>query len=74
MKEEMAKTRKSLEQKIRRILAKLIHVEEEAIEVDEDWNEYGIDAVQLTAIQLKIQEEFNFKIRMEEQSRYSIAR
>ncbi|WP_182275024.1 acyl carrier protein [Bacillus velezensis] len=70
----MAKTRKSLEQKIRRILAKLIHVEEEAIEVDEDWNEYGIDAVQLTAIQLKIQEEFNFKIRMEEQSRYSIAR
>ncbi|QMT25920.1 beta-ketoacyl synthase N-terminal-like domain-containing protein [Bacillus velezensis] len=73
MKEEMAKTRKSLEQKIRRILAKLIHVEEEAIEVDEDWNEYGIDAVQLTAIQLKIQEEFNFKIRMEEQSRYSIA-
>ncbi len=50
MKEEMAKTRESLEQKIRRILAKLIHAEEEAIEVDEDWNEYGIDAVQLTAI------------------------
>lgn len=60
--DQRTELREFLELRVRKILSGLIHVEEEAIEVEEDWNEYGIDAVQIMRIQKEIQEECKVEI------------
>ncbi len=63
---DQTKRRENLELRIRRILSSLIHVEEEAIELEEDWNEYGVDAVQFMRIEEEIQKECKVEINIKE--------
>ncbi|MGD2088021.1 MAG: SDR family NAD(P)-dependent oxidoreductase, partial [Candidatus Aminicenantes bacterium] len=53
---------KILETKLHRILSGVLQVNPEAIEVEQEWNEYGVDAVHLTQVKEKILEELNIQI------------
>ncbi|WJQ79782.1 SDR family NAD(P)-dependent oxidoreductase [Brevibacillus brevis] len=55
-----------LEKKLRKILSSIIHVEENSIEIEQEWHEYGVDLVQLTQLKQKLQEELPIQLDIKE--------
>jgi len=52
----------ALEARIRSILSSIIQVGEEVLEADQEWSEYGVEAVHIAQVKEKMQEELNIGI------------
>ncbi|WP_373855388.1 SDR family NAD(P)-dependent oxidoreductase, partial [Desulfocucumis palustris] len=66
MGENKTKFQTILEIKIRQILSGILQVEEEAIEIEQEWDEFGIEPVQVMLVKEKLQEEFKLDIHIKE--------
>ncbi|ABQ27262.1 SDR family NAD(P)-dependent oxidoreductase [Geotalea uraniireducens] len=54
--------RKTMELRIRNIMSGIIHVREEDLEIEQDWNEYGVEFLQLELIKDALQDELAIEI------------
>ncbi|EJQ37438.1 hypothetical protein IEE_05224 [Bacillus cereus BAG5X1-1] len=65
-KERQKNLHRILQKEIRKILAEIMHVEEEVLEVEHEWNEYGLEPIQIAKVMELIQEQFTIQTDVEE--------
>ncbi|PWK14992.1 beta-ketoacyl synthase N-terminal-like domain-containing protein [Tumebacillus permanentifrigoris] len=65
--------RVELEGKLRALVSEVINVEEDDVEIHQEWSEFGIDLVQLTQIRDRLQEEYKGQIELDLHAGNSIA-
>jgi acyl transferase domain-containing protein/acyl carrier protein len=70
---EDAEIRSELEGKLRALVSEVVNVEEDAVETNQEWSEFGIDLVQLAKIRDRLQDEYRGQIELELDAGSSIA-